>query len=147
MGKIRGWWWPLSAAAIAAFGAFTVVDDGGGGRREALDGLPVAVPVATPAAAPLAHNPSRLLHTGLAGANGTSRVIGDGFGCDGDTPVRDIHLLLEDDLDPGVLSQLSGDAAANLGISQAVGSIQIDGNGSRLEPQTSHVTLANARVT
>ena len=147
MQRFKGWW-PVAAALTAAIGAFAAVDDdGGGGRREAIDGLPVAVPVEVIADAPLVHNASRLLSTDLAGQNGVSRVIGDGFGCDGDSPVRDIHLLLEDDLDAGVLSQLTGDARANLGISQAVGSVQIDGNGSRLEPQTSHVTLSNARGT
>lgn len=137
-------WWPVAVVA-AGVGAFAVADSGGGTDRE-VDALPAVVPLDAAADVALAHNVARPLTAALAGTNAVSRVIGDGLGCDGDTLVRDIHLLLEDDVEPGTFSQLAGDARANLGISETSSS-RLDGPRARLEPATSHVTLGNPRGT
>jgi hypothetical protein len=146
----RGWHLAiLVAVGATAFGLAAAVGDDSP-PPDAIDGLLTSsegeqsLPPPPP---PLEWRAPQPLNAPLDGANGVSRVLGPGLGCD-DTPVHDVHLLLEDNLPAGVLSQLTGDARANLGISQGRPGRLIDAVAtSRLEPETSHVTLANERGT
>lgn len=123
MGRARTWTRAAVVLLAVAGGALAGTDPG------------QAAPAA-PAAPPPAWNPARPLTVAVSGADGVSRAVGEGLGCDGATPVEDVHLGLGASLPAGTLSSAPATLTGNLGLA-----------GTRLEPATSHVTLGDERGT
>jgi len=145
----RGWHLAVLVAVGALAYGLTAATDEDSPPPQSIDGL-LASTQEEQLPPPNEWTAARPLTAALAGANGETRVLGEGRTCDGRDPVEDTHLLLTTGLPDGLLGSPVGTARANLGISGPAGPTGLqptDGAVHRLEPTTSHLTFGTDRGT